>query len=385
MTNRILLKRSDVANTAPNPGDLEYGELAINYEDGKVFYKTSADEVAVLVDTQNIDIPGDVTANAFIGDGSQLTGVTALAAPAGSNTEIQFNDSGNLSASANLTWDGINLQVVGSANITGILGVSGNATAGNIITAGQVVAMGNVQGNYFIGNGSQLTGITAGGTPGGSSGQVQFNNAGSFGGSANFTFDGTNVTVVGNISAANVSGSASNVTVTAGSFSWTFDNTGTIRKSSANGVGNIGSSTSYFNTVFAKATSAQYADLAEIYSADADYEPGTAVCFGGDHEVTQSTQRHCTRVAGVVSTNPSYLMNAGYQTQHPVAVALQGRVPARVQGPVSKGDRLVTGSQPGTLQVLDVAHYQPGVIVGKALEDNPNTDTRIIEVAVGRL
>ena len=59
-----------------------------------------------------------------------------------------------------------------------------------------------------------------------------------------------------------------------------------IENSQANVTGNIGNATSYFNTVFAKATSAQYADLAEMYVADAEYQPGTVLEFGGDDEVT---------------------------------------------------------------------------------------------------
>ena len=84
-----------------------------------------------------------------------------------------------------------------------------------------------------------------------------------------------------------------------------------ILNAGANGVGNIGSSTTTFNTVFAKATTAQYADLAEKYIADAEYTPGTVLVFGGSGEVTISDVSHDTRVAGVVSTNPCHLMNAG--------------------------------------------------------------------------
>jgi hypothetical protein len=94
----------------------------------------------------------------------------------------------------------------------------------------------------------------------------------------------------------------------------------------SNGVGNIGASGAGFNTIFAKATSAQYADLAENYAADAVYEPGTVVHFGGLQEVTLCDEDMCRRVAGVVSTNPAYLMNGDLQG-FAAAVALQGRVP----------------------------------------------------------
>jgi hypothetical protein len=196
-----------------------------------------------------------------------------------------------------------------------------------------------------------------------------------------FSFNpSTNVLTVGSLTSG-----ASNVVLTAGAYSWTFDNTGTITKNSANGVGNIGTASNYFNTAFVKATSAQYADLAEIYVADVDYQPGTLLEFGGNEEVTITTVSHSTRVAGIVSTNPSYLMNAGQTGEHVTSVALQGRVPARVRGPVIKGDRLVSSSEPGVCERLDQSQYQPGCIVGKSLEDHLDHTIRTIEVAVGRL
>ena len=154
---------------------------------------------------------------------------------------------------------------------------------------------------------------------------------------------------------------------------------------SANGVGNIGTSTTYFNTVFAKATSAQYADLAEKYTADVEYEPGTVVSFGGDAEVTKSTTNGDRRVAGVVSTNPAYIMNAGADGESVVQVALLGRVPCNVVGIISKGDRLVSSDIPGVAQALNPTLYNPGCIIGKALENYNSNQVGTIEVVVGRL
>lgn len=157
-----------------------------------------------------------------------------------------------------------------------------------------------------------------------------------------------------------------------------------IANGGANGVGNIGSATTYFNTVFAKATSAQYADLAEMYVADVMYAPGTLVEFGGANEVTVTSQSHTTRVAGIVSTNPSYLMNAAQPGDTVVPVALTGRVPCSVVGNIEKGDRLVASDLPGVAQRLDPDLYQPGCIVGKALENYNSDSPGTIEVAVGR-
>jgi hypothetical protein len=133
--------------------------------------------------------------------------------------------------------------------------------------------------------------------------------------------------------------------------------------------------------VFAKATTAQYADLAENYLADAKYEPGTVVVFGGDKEITVSNIDHDPRIAGVVSTDPAYLMNSGQKNGTPVALA--GRVPCRVQGPVSKGDRLVNVA-PGIAGKFNSAKAELGCVVGKSLEDLLAGQIKTIEIAVGR-
>jgi hypothetical protein len=132
--------------------------------------------------------------------------------------------------------------------------------------------------------------------------------------------------------------------------------------------------------VFAKATSAQYADLAEKYVADAEYAPGTVLAFGGDQEVTLATDAGSTRVAGVVSTNPSYIMNAGLTGEHVAMVALQGRVPCRVVGAVAKGDLMVAAGN-GAAKADNTA--RAGTIIGKALENFDGAEGTI-EVVIGR-
>ena len=129
------------------------------------------------------------------------------------------------------------------------------------------------------------------------------------------------------------------------------------------------------------ANTANYADLAEKYSSDDDYQPGTVVMFGGEKEVTASVGTATTKVAGVVSTDPAYLMNAEAQG---VAVALKGRVPCFVVGPVSKGDLLVTSHVPGVARVSDT--WIGGAVIGKAIEDCPiDGEVRIIEIAIGSI
>lgn len=149
----------------------------------------------------------------------------------------------------------------------------------------------------------------------------------------------------------------------------------------SDGVGNIDSATTFFNTVFAKATSAQYADLAEMYEADMPIEPGTVVCFGGAKEVTLCAEDACRRVAGVVSTNPAHLMNSGQTGEYVVAVALQGRVPVKVTGRVRKGDMMVATSNG---RARSESNPQVGAVIGKALADFDGQDG-VIEVVIGRV
>jgi trimeric autotransporter adhesin len=105
--------------------------------------------------------------------------------------------------------------------------------------------------------------------------------------------------------------------------------------------------------------------------------------IGGQQEVTASASSHDTAVAGVVSENPSYLMNSGLQTANSVPVALLGRVPCQVVGIIRRGDLLVTSDLPGTATALDHTRYLPGCVIGKALADYNSDYTGIIEIAVG--
>jgi hypothetical protein len=124
---------------------------------------------------------------------------------------------------------------------------------------------------------------------------------------------------------------------------------------------------------------ATYADLGEKYVADKHYEPGTVVEFGGSHEVTIA-EDGTRRVAGVVSTNPAYVMNTGCRGEHVVILALQGRVPCRVRGRIRKGDMMISGGDGYARPSIDPSL---GSIIGKSLEDFDGIG--VIEIAVGRL
>jgi hypothetical protein len=260
---------------------------------------------------------------------------------------------------------------------------------------------GNVSANYFIGDGSQLTGVQAGAvytasatTPiSPSPNDIWYDTSTDT--IFKYISDGTNtvwVDVAGqplNVNIGPIQGSSLNITgngtvsgtLNIGSAISIASNTTAIINGGFSGQGNIGSSAAPFNKLFAVATSAQYADLAEKYTSDFDYQPGTVVIFGGTHEVTISTHSHDTRVAGVVTTAPAYLMNESIDG---VAIALTGRVPCRVLGPVNKGDRLVSSQHTGVAQRLSTNLYEPGCIIGKSLEEINSNEIKTIEIAIGR-
>lgn len=128
------------------------------------------------------------------------------------------------------------------------------------------------------------------------------------------------------------------------------------------------------------ASSAKYADLAEKYTADADYEAGTVVKIGGDAEVTQTTDHNDLDVFGVVSSQPAYLMNSELDG---VAIAMTGRVPVRVVGKVKKGERLISSSVPGVAWAMSDEEYDPRAVIGRSLDDKDDGDIGTVEAVIG--
>jgi hypothetical protein len=155
---------------------------------------------------------------------------------------------------------------------------------------------------------------------------------------------------------------------------------GTITPS-ANLTYNLGSTSSWWGTLYGVSTQAKYADLAENYQADKAYAPGTVLMFGGEQEVTIA-DADTRAVAGVVSTNPAHLMNGSLTGQNVVPLALQGRVPCMVIGPVKKGDMLVSA---GFGYAKASENPQLGQVIGKAIYDFPGSSKAVIEIVVGRL
>jgi hypothetical protein len=352
------------------------------------------------VDVGNIDVSSIVSGTSTIGIASPngnafiTVGGTANVFRA-TTTGVLVN--GVISASGNI--DGGNLRTAGLISATGSVTAAGNIDGANLRTAGLISATGNITGGNILG-GANVNATTHTGTTVNVTGNIDGGNlrtgglisaTGTITGAA---ITGTSISVsTGNITGGNllISGAIEDsaqldirTTASNANIVLTPNGTGNVNIGSnvmptANATANIGSATLSFNTIFARATSAQYADLAEKYTADADYEPGTVVQFGGSEEVTVCAADACKRVAGVISTNPSYIMNGGLEAAHVATVALTGRVPCKVTGTVRKGDLMVSAGN-GCARAEE--NPQVGTVIGKALADSEGNAT--IEVVVGR-
>ena len=283
-------------------------------------------------------------------------------------------------------------------------GLSIDAANGNITTTGTIVSTGTIPasfaGNvYILGNiltsgTGQFNGtLTAVSVSAGTIGNIGAAVVGSSVNSGTGQFNGTLTAV--SVSAGTIGNASATLTGSLSTAAQTnITSVGTLTGLTMSGAivpnGNntvaLGSASAYWSTVYGvsfvgTSTTAKYADLAECYTSDAEYEPGTVLDFGGDCEVTISSTDASTTVAGVVSTNPAYLMNSGLENVTQVQLALTGRVPCKVTGAVRQGQMMVSNGD-GTARVE--TNPVLGSVIGKALE-NFDGDIGIIEVVVGRL
>jgi hypothetical protein len=270
-----------------------------------------------------------------------VTGGVGVSGQITSGGNILVTSTGNLVV-ANTAASTTN--TTGALVVTGGVGVSGQITSGGNILVTST-------GNLVVANTAVSTSTSTGSfiVTGGAAIQGNLNVGVGYTASSTHIFNG-NLSIVGNIINGGVSG-----------------------------IGNIGSVGTTFNTVFARSTTASYADLAEMYIADYRYNPGTVVEFGGTHEVTECDSDMSQRVAGVVSTSPAYLMNSHAEGQYVVAIALVGRVQTKCLGPVKKGDMMVSA---GNGQARAEKFPQIGTVIGKSLEDLDSA-MGTIEIVVG--
>jgi len=124
-----------------------------------------------------------------------------------------------------------------------------------------------------------------------------------------------------------------------------------------------------------QATSAQYADLAEIYASDCALEAGDVVMIGGEKEITLCSVAE--KVFGVISTAPGFLLNAG-ATGYPVA--LKGRVPVKLKGPLHKGQLIVLSDEHGVAMGAESKEVNPFSVVGKAIKDKTTDTKELVEI-----
>jgi hypothetical protein len=155
-----------------------------------------------------------------------------------------------------------------------------------------------------------------------------------------------------------------------------------IINGAGNAIGNIGSSGSYFNRIFAQATTALYADVAERFAADDVYTPGTVVELGGSAEITKVKTDASSAVFGVISTRPAFTMNggAGEDDTHP-PVAMTGRTPVRVTGVVHKGDRLISAGD-GIARAAAPEEATAFNVIGRALVNKTDAGLGTVEAIV---
>jgi hypothetical protein len=197
------------------------------------------------------------------------------------------------------------------------------------------------------------------------------------------TGDITAVTAGSGLTGGATSGGAT-LNVGAGSYIVVASDTVAVDATSANTASKVVARDSSGNfsagTITATATSARYADLAENYEADAEYEAGTVVMFGGEKEITATDSENNSAVVGVISTDPAHLMNADCEGIA-LPVALAGRVPCKVSGPVAKGDLMVSAGE-GRAKADNAA--QAGCIIGKAISANEDGEG-VCEVLVNMM
>ena len=328
-------------------------------------------------------ITGSVSGSAGSVAGADVSGAVAFATTANAVAGANVSGAVSFATTAN---------AVAGANVSGTVSSATSATSAT--TAGSTTSSatfnnsgsGVASGTTFNGGTARTISYNTIGAPSttgsGASGTWGINVSGS---AASATTAGTvttaaqpNITSTGTLSALAVSG-----TTTTGTLQST-----TITTGSSSTAGTI---TGDYTLTAGSTLNATYADLAEKYLADEDLAPGTVVIFGGDAEVQALGVASCSAVAGIVTTNPAQVYNADLvagEGQFVVELALIGRVPCKVIGPVYKGDLIVSSEMPGFGCAADPDTVKPGTIIGKAITaydaQDDLTPDGVCEVLVGR-
>jgi hypothetical protein len=393
-----------------------FGTVIANTLTVKTFLYEQQELDAVYISATKINVATTVTAAVFSGSGAKLTNIPNSAFIASTSTitagiglsgggtvtlggTITLTNAGVLSMTAGTdtsvsgltgdikVWNNSTLQSVtnrgatsnsviqftnstnASSTATGSLQVAGGAGVGKDLYVGGNIYM---AGNKVVNVSSVLAGIGIGVTPSQSSGTVAISNSGIL--SINGTLDQINVSVgtqspvlslpqsISPLSFVTFAGVTVNgLLVTTNSVTTPSLTTGaTATAGNIIGQWTLGSGSTLQST---------YADLAEKYAADRVYTEGMVLVIGGSNEVTTTSIRANVAVAGIVSINPAFKLNcaAGSDDSHPY-IALKGRVPCKVIGPVYKGNLLVTSSKPEYAEAFKDGD-SPNAVLGIALAD----------------
>ena len=326
------------------------------------YIKKSSSNVTLDIGESTAPIDNIHVSNIILADGGGIQGLAIESIGTNSNfindayiSNVFLDNSGNIRIDSNGVYgltiydaggntllspaSGQAVTIAGDETITGIKQFNASITAGSTSThiGNATGRFGNVYGTYLnTTSGNVVNNFGVAGTMWIQGATTMLSSLGVTGG----------VSASGNVSAGNVAATG-NVTAT------------------------------FFNGT---ATSAQYADLAEIYASDEDYEPGTVVKIGGSADITQTSSHADIDVFGVISTNPAYLMN---KDATGLPVALQGRVPVKVAGKVRKGERLTTSDIPGVAWGVADEDVPLQAIIGRSLEDKDSGDVETIEAVIG--
>ena len=291
--------------------------------------------------TPQVAIPGFTTVDPGITLATSISSVSQYFQGTATNAQLL----GNISSSGFL-------QTTGSQTMTGSLGILNNTGLSVGLNSEARLNVDSGSNTYFRNqaqNANLIMQINQGGVP-----------------TTMITLYGANgMTTIGGTTTVNTAAGATAIVNGAG-----------------NAVGNIGSSSSYFNTVFAQATTALYADVAERFASDEIYEPGTVVELGGSAEITRVQHDASDTVFGVISTRPAFTMNggAGDNDTHP-PVAMTGRVPVKVTGIVNKGDRLISAGD-GMARAAQPGEATSFNVIGRALSNKSTVEAGTVEAIV---
>jgi len=285
------------------------------------------------------------------------------------------------------------LGTLSGLTVSGTISGSVSGSAGSATTAGSVDnsvtfnngGSGAASGTTYNGGTARTISYNTVGAPSttgsGASGSWGINVTGSAGSAGSATTAGTvttaaqpNITSVGTLGSLTVSGTT---------------NTGTLQSTTitTGSSSTAGTITGDYTLTSGSTLNATYADLAEKYTADVDYEPGTVVVFGGEAELSITGQHASHTVAGIITTNPAQVYNAectAGEGEFVVELALIGRVPCKVMGPITQGDLIVTSENAGYGCKGDPENIKPGTIIGKAISSFNDGLDGVVEVLVGK-